>query len=469
MSTKLTMPPRTAVITFEDSREMVYQRRHGLVMEELSKILSALESRVEVTLNTSIREVDDIAKVLAMPGFLQSESVILHIPTWVLPNLVVMTANQVSRPLLVITNERLDSAGIVGMLASAGGLDEVGLQHKRLVGEGSNPVIAEKLVQFCRAASVVRRLRGTSFGLIGGRSLGMYSATADTAQWQRQFGVDIEHFDQLEIVRRAEAADPERVKIHLKWLQDRVGLIEFNDNSFTPAHLEKQIRCYIGAKDLIAERKIDFAGIKCQTELSDGYVLQCLSAALLNDPYDAEGIKNPVPVACESDCDGALTMMLIHLLTQGQPTALMDIKLYDRAAGLFSFSNCGGMATWMAARSDVPENNLQHVHMRAHIFGAAGGGTTQYVSAPGQVTLARICRNNGRYWMGIVSGEAVRMDRETLRRVVWPWPHMFVSTHIDLDEFFNSFASNHMHVAYGDYAKELVEIASLLGMDAKVY
>ena len=271
MSTKFTMPPRTAVITFEDSREMVYQRRHGLVMEELSKILSALESRVEVTLNTSVRTVDDIAKVLTIPGFLQSESVILHIPTWVLPNLVVMTANQVNRPLLVITNERLDSAGIVGMLASAGGLDEVGLQHQRLIGEGSNPAIAEKLVRFCWAASVVRRLRGTSFGLIGGRSLGMYTATADTAQWQRQFGVDIEHFDQLEIVRRAEAVDPERVKIHLQWLHEHVGLIEFNDSSFTPAHLEKQVRSYIGAKDLIAERKIDFAGIKCQTELSDGY------------------------------------------------------------------------------------------------------------------------------------------------------------------------------------------------------
>ncbi|MDI6870106.1 MAG: L-fucose isomerase [Bacillota bacterium] len=461
--------PRTAIITFEDSRELVYQRRHSLVMEELNKIRAALDGKVKLSLDVSIRQVGDIAKALAMPGLHQAESVILHVPTWVLPNVVVMTARQVQKPLAVITNERRDSAGLVGMLASAGGLDEVGLKHVRLIGDGLDPRIAGRLVRFCKAASVVNRLRGTTYGLLGGRSLGMYTATADPAQWQRDFGVDIEQVDQLEIVRRAEAIPADRVTSHVEWLTSRVGLVEYDDSRFTPAHLEKQVRCYIATKDLIAERRLDFAGLKCQTEMSDGYVLQCLSAALLNDPYDAEGGKTPTPVACEADCDGALTMMLLHLLTLGQPTALMDVKLFDRAAGLFSFSNCGGMATWFSNCSPVPEENLAQVHLRAHIFGEAGGGATQYVAAPGPVTLARMCRKNGRYWMAIVPGEAVTREREELRQVVWPWPHMFISTRMNLDEFFETFASNHMHVTKADVVDELKEICDLLGIEAKVY
>ena len=48
-------------------------------------------------------------------------------------------------------------------------------------------------------------------------------------------------------------------------------------------------------------------GIKCQQDMSDHFVLQCLGVALLNNPYDADGEKTPIPTSCECDCDGAMT------------------------------------------------------------------------------------------------------------------------------------------------------------------
>lgn len=463
------MVPRTAVITFEDSRERVYLKRHALVEEELGKILRSLEGAAEVTFLASVRNVYDIDAVVDEPGLSRAESVVLHVPTWILPNVVVMTANRVGRPLIVVTNLRSDSAGIVGMLASAGGLDQAGLFHRRVIGDGADEKVAAKMLSYMRAASVKARLWGSTFGLIGGRSLGMYTATADASYWQKAFGVDTEHVDQLEIVRRAEAADAAKVAFHLKWLLDRVGHVEYEEGRFTLAHLERQIRVYLAAKDVIGEKKMDFAGLKCQTELSDGYVLGCVAAALLNDPYDAEGPKAPVPVSCEADCDGALTMMLLNLLSGGEPTALMDVKILEPEAGLFAFSNCGGMATWFATRAFSPEANLAAVHLRSHIFGEAGGAATQYVAAPGPVTLARLCRKSGRYWMAAFRGEVIKRPREELKKVVWPWPHMFVSTGIDLDQFLGSFGSNHMHVATGDRMAELLETCALLGVDFRAY
>ena len=41
--------------------------------------------------------------------------------------------------------------------------------------------------------------------------MGMYTAVANTDQWMRQFGVDVEEIDQWEIVRRSENADASRV------------------------------------------------------------------------------------------------------------------------------------------------------------------------------------------------------------------------------------------------------------------
>ena len=109
------------------------------------------------------------------------------------------------------------------------------------------------------------------------------------------------------------------------------------------------------------------------------------------------------------------------------------------------------------------------MHLRPHIYGEAGGGATQYVAAPGEVTLARLCRKNGKYWMAIFTGEAIKREREDLREVVWPWAYMFISTKINIDDFLGTFGSNHMHVAKGNLVDELVQICSLLEIEAKVY
>ena len=54
------------------------------------------------------------------------------------------------------------------------------------------------------AVAAAHRLRGLTYCLIGGRSLGIDTTVIDPAQWLKQFGIDVDHVDQLELVRRAE-------------------------------------------------------------------------------------------------------------------------------------------------------------------------------------------------------------------------------------------------------------------------
>ena len=146
----------------------------------------------------------------------------------------------------------------------------------------------------------------------------MYSTTVSMQDWQEKFGIDVEHIDQLEIVRRADEIDDEQVEKAYKWLTENVGKVEFNGTSFTPEKLKTQIRHYEATKKIIDENELDFVGVKCHYEMSAHYCTQCLSAAFLNDPYDWDGAKEPFVCACEADSDAALTMQILKLLVHSQ-------------------------------------------------------------------------------------------------------------------------------------------------------
>ena len=58
---------------------------------------------------------------------------------------------------------------------------------------------------------------------------------------------------------------------------------------FDAEKLQRQVRSYLATRRLIGQHGLDFVGVKCQPELSNGYVCQCVAHMLLNGTLDAEG------------------------------------------------------------------------------------------------------------------------------------------------------------------------------------
>ena len=320
---------------------------------------------------------------------------------------------------------------------------------------------------FCTAAQAAAQLRGATYGCFGGRSLGICTTTADLAQWQTLFGIDIEHIDQMEIVRIANDLEKEEVQWHVKWVQANFGRIEYNGASFTPEKLELQVRSYLATKKIIEEMGLDFIGVKCQTEMSDHYVLQCLSQTLLNDPYDAIGAKEPIVSSCEADHDGALSMQILKLLSGVKPTLFLDVRHVGDSEIIGA--NCGSLPSWFANYSSEAAENLKRVHLIPHAFGKAGGGAVQFVAGSAPVTLARLCRKKGNYWMAILKGSIIKKPRTELKKTTWSFPHAFVQGNFDKKEFMDTYGSNHIHGAVGDCVNKLVDFCRLLSLDYKVY
>ena len=181
------------------------------------------------------------------------DGTVLNFSIWSFPHLPVIAAENGKGPYLLLSNLNPQSPGLIAMLAAGGCLDQVGIRHDRLWGDVKDEKVLKKILSFSRAASVVNRLKGQTCGLIGGRSMGMYIGAVDTRQWQIQFGVDLEHVDQLEIVTRAEKIPESTAEKAFQWLTERVGKIEYDGKGLTHEKLKQQIRSYYATKEIIDE------------------------------------------------------------------------------------------------------------------------------------------------------------------------------------------------------------------------
>jgi L-fucose isomerase len=467
--------PRVALMTFGDERDYMWdgyfrgltEPRHAEAREYLRGLGLELLCFEEVARTKT--EIDRQVAELRAAG---AEALFAHTPCWATPNLAVRAIQSLDLPTVVMTSTSAATHGMVGMLATAGSLGQIGFDHMRVREDFGAPVFVEEVLPFFRAAAARARLQGRVMGLFGGRSLGIDTGTFDPMQWRAQFGVDVNHIDQLEIVRRAERVDAQRVASMMKWAREQFASIDFDGEKLTEEKLEFQMRCYLANKDINAEQELDFISVKCMTELSDHYVPQCISAALMPGPFDGEGAKASCSMSCEADGDGALSMEILKLVSGGGATLFADVSHMDTRENILYLPNCGGMCAWFAGRSDEAAQNLRRIQLRPSVR-PGGGATTYFTAAPGPVTLARLYRVAGDYRMAILPGEAVRLSEDDLAAFVrdrgsHQLPTAFVRVAADLERFVEEFGSNHISGVAGQWTRELELLCEMLDVEPVV-
>ena len=394
---------------------------------------------------------------------------IFNIPVWAFPHFSMLAANETPGPLLLFSNLNPVQPGMVGMLAAGGALDQIGRHHLRAWGDVSDPHVLARIEAHARAAKAVNALRGSTFGRIGGRPMGMYTAVSNPDQWMEKFGVDVEEVDQWEIVRRSEEVEGGKVRAAREWLEEHAAGVHYDGEQLTPEILERQIRTYYVMRELIEEWNLDFSGIKAQPELTTHFCTMDITEAFLNDPYDWDGPKEPHVCATEADMDAALTMQILKHLS-GTPVLFADVRHYHGKLGVWDLCNSGQHATWFAARSDEAAENLRHVHLYPEeFFFPAGGAAVHHLAAEGDFTFARLTRLDGRYRMQVMRGDLVRFDdaanEDLMKQSTYNWPHAFARMDADAEEILSRYGSNHIHAIPGDHVEELRVVCELLDVN----
>lgn len=464
---------KLGILTFSDGRKYVHEEMIKTNQQFLDTLVKALKETKELELVVGDEIIHTPSQAKAQAEALKCakvEGVIFNFSVWSFSHFPVIAARNGTGPYLLFAHLNPKLPGLVAMIAAGGCLDQLGIKHKRLWGDVSDKNVIDKILSFARSSSVINRLKGQTCGLIGGRSMGIYAHTVDTRQWQNEFGVDLEHVDQLEILVRAKKVPDSLVDKSLQWLTERVKKIEYDGKGLTQEKLKNQIRSYYATKEIIKEMGFNFIAIKCQPELSDNYVTQCLSQAFLNDPYDMDGEKEIVVTGCEADLDGALTMQILKLLSD-KPSLFADLRHYDPKSELFTFGNCGSQSTYFAGRSYDSDVNLKNVTLYPQIpfYYRGGGASVQYMCAPGEITLARLARKNGKYWMAIITGEFITVEPEKLNEISPEWPQGFAKLSGDSSDLISNLGACHLHAIYGNYVNELIDICNLKGIDYKLF
>ncbi|MEV6391952.1 L-fucose/L-arabinose isomerase family protein [Nocardia xishanensis] len=460
---------RIGVISVSDGRDYVHTGIADFIRTTEDRLVDALTAAGhEVVRGREIISdnalAGSVAREVAAAGV---DLTVLHYAVWAFPHFSMLAAGATPGPLLLLSNIDPVQPGMVGMLAAGGALDQIGRAHTRLWGDPADDALIEAIGVRATAAAAVSALRGSTFGRFGGRPMGMNTAVANTDQWQRLFGVDVEEIDQWEIVRRAETADAGEAKAAREWLE-RHATVHYDGAKLTPELLERQIRSYLAMRELIAQWRLDFSGIKGQPELTQYFATMDVTEAFLNDPYDWNGRKETHVCATEADMDGALTMQLLKHLA-GTPVLFADVRHYHADRDIWDLCNSGQHATWFAARSDDPAENLARVHLYPEVFFfPAGGASVHHLAAPGTMTLARLTRKDGDYRMQLMLGDFETYDEQTnaalMKQSTREWPHAFARLDARAEDFLSRFGANHIHAVPGDHRTAVRATCDLLGI-----
>lgn len=474
---------KVGILTFGDGRDFLQAPLKSVNEKFMLELKNKLESDgFEVIPGDEVIWQNDLAvkngKKMTASG---AECVIFNFSVWAWPQYARVAAQFCPKPLLMFSNFNPEYPGLVGMLANAGSLDQVGVKFYKTFGDIKDDKTYNQVKNRILAISALNRLKGQTFALIGGRSLGIDTAVADPALWMKKFGIDVDHIDQMELVRRAEIEikKGKRIKKAMDFLKKYVRKIHWTKPTakmrLTEELLSRQLGMYYGAKDLCVEYKYDFCGIKGQRELTEHYATADVAEAFLNDPYGPEGEPHePIICSTEADMDAALTMQIFKLIS-GLPALFADIRHYHQDLGVWDLCNSGEHATFFAAKSFDPKINLPKVEFRPEgFYFPAGGASVYHIAAPGEVTLARLTRSGdtNKYRMAICHGEFVSFgdekDEKIAKGVQDNWPHSYTRLDCSAESFIEKMNCNHIHGTYGNHVEVLKTFCDAAGIDCVV-
>lgn len=470
---RLSKPAKVGVITFSDGRPEVDRELREVNLDFQAKLIQRLSEQgyQVVSFDRPVWDYETCRNEAQKISEAGCDCVVFHYAIWSFPHLSILASRLIDVPVILFSNVNPRYSGMVAMLSVAGGLEQIGRAYERAWGDIDDPAVLNKIRSFVGAARATRRMCGMTFGLIGGRPMGMYSAVSNPNEVMRTFGVDIQHIDQLELVDRAKKIDDSKARRAVEWLEGSAKAVHYDGQRLTPDLLARQVKFYYALRDIVADEKLDFCGIKAQPELTDRYCTMDVAEAFMNDPYDWDGPHEPIVCATEADTDGALSMQLLHQIS-GAPVLFSDVRHYNAELDVFDLVNSGAHATFFATgTTDAAANLAQTQFYPATMFFPGGGASVHHIAAPGEATFARFTRKRDRYVLTVIPAEIVRFDEHTDEKLVQEtqveWPHAFVRFECRASTFLESYRSNHIHGVYGDYANDLLMAARMWGLECE--
>jgi len=463
---------RQHVIEQNEAPNMAVAQQWADVIRTETRAVDGSELEVIIGSETikSVRAAQAVGEELRRAGCRQ---IVMAYNVWNFPYMVWPFFNTLGRdlPVLSLSNNNGRYPGNVGLLATDGGLRQVGVRTHRVVGQMEDAETRSQVVDWIRGAQAITTMRNEVYGLYGGHSMGMETGWFHLVPTLQTFGTTTYHLDQFLLVKTMETVDESEVERGFTWLCDQLqDRILFDGDMLTPTTLKRQIRLYLATRQLNEENGFDFCGLKGQRELTEHVTLGDIPEMLLNDPYDWNGPKVPTVCATEADAYAALSMQMLKYISGGLPVLFMDVRLYHPDLDLWDLVNSGNHSSWYAALSTNPHDNFARIrlHPALKFYFKAGGASVEFDAAPTDLTFCRLGLWKDEVYMVICRGRSLELATDERRRINAmtdpTWPHVHARLECHYDEFLSVFPSNHVLAVQGDRVRSLTWACEIAGI-----
>ncbi|MFN2352328.1 MAG: L-fucose/L-arabinose isomerase family protein, partial [Kiritimatiellia bacterium] len=304
-----------------------------------------------------------------------------------------------------------------------------------------------ELARQFKVLSAIQTLRRARIGLLGGRVPGFYTSNYNELALLAAFGTEVEIVTLLELVKLTETVPDADRAAAVRQIQDSC-VCEVSD-----AELLKGAALFVAFRKLTEKYRLDAWSVRCWPEFSELYgigvchILGCLT-------------NSGVPVACEGDVYGALSMLMLKNLA-GADTFFCDLISFDQAGDTGLFWHCGAAPLSLCRPGCRPA-------LRRHSIidgGDRKGIAAEFPLKSGPVTVVRISeqRDGGGFRLLSIHGEG--LDTEQLLHGN-PLQVRFRRPAADLAaRLIESGFEHHYVLVHGDLSGELRIISRLLNLE----
>ncbi len=252
-------------------------------------------------------------------------------------------------------------------------------QFKWFYGNSDHPWFKERLNITVQALKAAKSLGQAKIGLIGGIAPTFYNFVFDEKKI-RKLGTEIISHELSEVVTLCEKASDENVQ----QVVEQLYKVSQNRVSVSPKDMQTNSRVYLALRALAKEHGYsalavsDWPAFQSQLNIHPGMAFSWL------DEHDH------IPVASEGDVLGAITMLMMNALNQGQ-SMLLDMNDLDLEREAILMWHCGGSPLGFANNQGVTWKN--HSTLGRKTTNPPMGAVADFIFAPQKVTISRLSNN----------------------------------------------------------------------------
>ena len=249
-----------------------------------------------------------------------------------------------------------------------------------------------EIEEWCRAAKVVRTLRGSRFGFLGHTYPGMLDMYSDFTMHHAELGLHVEVLEMDDLKDHVDGADGEVVGAKV---EETERTFEF-DEGVTRESLEEAAKVSVGLDGLVEEAGLDALAYYYRGTNGSEYERLGANLILGNSLLTARGI----PASGEGDLKNAVAMKVMDALDAGGSFTEFYAMDFDENFLLMGHDGPGHVA--ISDRKPVlRELDVYH--------GKAGGGVSvEFSVRTGPVTIFSVTQTrDGRLKMLAAEGEAL--------------------------------------------------------------